>query len=761
MKIKQKALIIIITGIISLLVFLFIFINPIMMRAYEEMELEMMEENISRLENAINNEANRVSMIVRDYAVWDDSYNYINTRNNQYIVSNWVDDTFKTNKIDLVIYYDANSREVYQKGFDFHQRKPLHMKDLLQAEDLHPFMNKSKIGFIVGNDFPILLTSHRIYPSSEDKDSNGTLIMGVVVDEDFISRIGKNVLLPVELEDSVSETSNNREISILNSVLIKGSYFINYLNSSSLGEYHFTLDRNIVQSGKQSLRFFYMIYIAVSSMIIFIILFLMDKQILSKIAKLSYELAYIQETKDLTRRVIVNGKDEVANLQNGVNQMLESLHYSQQEIKLLAITDDLTGLPNKKYIIELISQLVREEVGKTYAILFLDIDLFKRINDMFGHHNGDYLLKTIASRIKECLNEEEVIARWGGDEFVIVLKDRSDDDISKQCKKILEVMSVPIKISYMDFVITTSIGISQYPSDSIKGEHLIQNADIAMYEAKRAGKNQYMYYKEIAKQAYFQNYVSLENDLKLALSNNEFSLHYQPIVNNKNVIIGVEALLRWNHPIRGVVPPGEFIHVAEEIGIMPDIGAWVLEEGLRQVKKWHNNGFEDLSLSVNVSKTQLMDTRYLNLVGDLIELLEYPPHLLRLEITESDVSVYLDKVIELVNKLHKLGVITSLDDFGTGQSSLMYLKEVKVSEIKIDRHFVKNIPSDNFDKALLSGIIKLCKKLNIDIVAEGVETLEQLHYLSKYNINMQGYYFNRPLPNTELEGLLENKRNSS
>ncbi|MDG5788000.1 EAL domain-containing protein [Evansella sp. AB-P1] len=746
MKLKIKVISVVLISIITLLTLFFLLINPTLIEQYVEIEMELMEENIQRVENAIQSEEERLESIVRDYAVWDDTYEFIQTNNQRYIVSNWVDDTFITNKIDFVIYYDKKGNRVYDKGFNHVEGKYFNLYNIINPADLQRFHNRRETVFLKGGNESILLATYPTHLSSEEGLSNGTLIMGLLLSDDFVQRMENVVQLPIELTNSEDKPMHNNEITFQEENYVKGSIYIPYINSSSHGEFYFTIDRHIYSKGKESLRFFYTTYGLVSLLFIATILFFLDKQVLSKLSNISRDLRYIQETKDLKKRIKVNGKDEIAELETGINRMLHSLDESQNEIKLMALTDDLTGIPNRKYFMDKLRNLIEENQEVRLAVLFLDIDLFKRINDTLGHHIGDALLKEIVGRMKASLSKENILARWGGDEFVIILNNHDTIEVVGKCHKLLEKISNPIQIASMDFEITTSIGISEYPYDTNNAQKLIQNADIAMYEAKRAGKNHYVYYKDISELAYFKNNFILENDLRQAISNNELVLFYQPIINGENKkIIGVEALIRWEHPTKGLIPPSEFISLAEELGIMPKIGDWVLRDALKQVKEWHDAGHHNIFVSINVSKTQLINQKFIMEVNEQLQKYDFPPSLLHLEITESDVSTYFDKLIAFTSKLNDLGVKVSLDDFGTGLSSLMYLKELCVDQLKIDRIFIKDIPNHSFDLALLSGMIELCKKLNIEVVAEGVENLKQYHYLSKYSINIQGYFFSPPV----------------
>ncbi|MBU9723754.1 MULTISPECIES: EAL domain-containing protein [Bacillaceae] len=755
MKLKGKVIVLSIISVTSLLLFLFLLVNPLLLERYRDLEETIMAENVKRVENAFNNEINRLSMIVRDYAVWDDTYEFIQDKNEDYIRSNWVDDTFLSNQIHMVLYFDENEDLIYEKGLNLNDETTFDIADEIDKEDLVSFYETRKSGLIAGKEHPIILASHRIYPSLKNQTSTGILIMGIIVDDALVDRIADNVQLPLVIEEQIildTESSNDYNIQILDKEKVQGSTYFTYDNNLGNMELSFIVDRTVYQSGSDILTWFYIFYGIISVILTFFIVVILDKYFIVRLKNLSNEIKYIQETRDLRKRIVPRGKDEVGTLEHGFNQMLDSLKLSQHEIQELAMKDSLTGLPNRRHFVDQLNKMLEEDSQQKVTVIFLDIDLFKRVNDTLGHYSGDKLLQELSARLKSCFADNSLVGRWGGDEFVIAMTVVDESAIDKKAEELLKSISDPVELGSFVFDITMSMGISQYPEDGTTGESLIQNADIAMYEAKRSGKSQFKYYRDIKQLSYFQNYVTLERELKQALKNKEFVLYYQPIFSDGGkVISGVEALVRWIHPEKGLIPPFEFITAAEEMGIMPDIGDWVLNEGLRQLHQWHTLGYDKLTLSINASKTQMMDDRFFKEVSEKLREYDIRPDRLGIEITESDVCDYLDKITEFTTKLKQLGVKISLDDFGVGLSSLNYLKEIKVTQLKVDRSFMRRIPEDQYDCALLSGICTLCEKLNIEVVTEGVETKQQFEYIANQNHKMQGYYFSHPVLPDQLE----------
>ncbi|MBU9712844.1 EAL domain-containing protein [Evansella tamaricis] len=756
MKMKTKVFSISLVSVTTFLLILFLIINPVLLERYSTIEEDIMVDNIKRVENVLNNEFNRLNMVVRDYAVWDDTYQFIQEKNQEYIQSNWVNETFRTNNIELVIYFDENSQIIYQNGYDVHLQKSINLLEKLNINDIYSFLNQRKTKIVKGTNNPIIISSHPIYPSLENKAAKGTLLMGIVLDNDLVEHLAESIQLPIKLGDiDYTGLTNGHSLEVLDNHYIQGAYYFPYENEDSHGEISFILERTIYKSGQESLRLFYIIYTVFSIFMTGMVLIFLDRHILSRVTNLSEELLYIQETKDLHKRITPKSGDEMGTLEEGFNHMLDSLLESQEEVHELAVTDSLTGIPNRKNFVENLNHWIQEMPENHVYVMFLDIDLFKRINDTLGHHSGDAILKELAYRLQNGVGKGNLVGRWGGDEFVIAIQQNKFQTPSEIAESLMDLISNPVNLGSFSFDITTSIGISEYPTDGNNGENLIQKADIAMYEAKRAGKNKYHLYKDMNTLSYFQNFVKLEKELKHGIKNKEFILYYQPIMEGKNKICGLEALIRWDHPKRGMISPGEFIPFAEEIGLMPEIGEWVLCEGLRQLKEWHLMGYHSLTLSINASKAQMMDNRFFDLIREMLVSKGISPSKLGIEITESDVCGYIENIMEFTNQLKEIGVKVSLDDFGTGLSSLKYLKEIQVDQIKFDRSFTNNIPINDFDSALLSGMFTLCERLDIEVVAEGVETEDQFLYLQKMNQKMQGYYFSKPVSAEQITKLLQ------
>jgi diguanylate cyclase (GGDEF)-like protein len=477
---------------------------------------------------------------------------------------------------------------------------------------------------------------------------------------------------------------------------------------------------------------------------------------------------------NLAPTIALSTSDELGKLGLSFQEMAGNLEKSRVKVEHLAYHDSLTGLPNRFRAHETLRHMISlaHRESRRMAVLFLDLDNFKRVNDTLGHQVGDQLLMEMAIRLQVVLRAEDVIhqeisqhtsdvlARLGGDEFVVLLSNVSSSrDAAKVASRILDIMKLPFYFNDNEIYSGCSIGISLFPSDGSDVDDLIKRADAAMYQAKSQGRNNFQFYSASYNLAALEH-ISLEGRLRRALKNNELVLYYQPLVQARTgKIVGLEALLRWNDPLEGIIPPDKFIPVAEESGLILPLGEWVLREAGRQLSVWQAAGFTDACVSVNVSAVQLQRQDLVTIVDQVLEDNGLHPWQLELEITETALMRIRPEVIGDLNAMRRKGVTISLDDFGTGYSSLSLLQELPIGKLKIDKSFVRDMLVDPKDAAIVSAVLFIAKSLGLRSTAEGVETPEQAARLAEEGCDqLQGYLLCRPLPVAEMTEFLKSRK---
>ncbi len=474
---------------------------------------------------------------------------------------------------------------------------------------------------------------------------------------------------------------------------------------------------------------------------------------------LRYELSAIRKD-DTVFPVTIHGSPSVFNGQPAsVGTVLDISAQKSAELKIreLADFDALTGLPNRRLLRDRVMQLLakseREESAVT--LMFLDLDHFKRVNDSLGHSIGDELLCAVATRLATTVRRIDTLARLGGDEFILAMPGIQAAAAAEVARRLIEACSHPFVVAGHDLTVTPSIGICIHPQDGKDIETLLKNADVAMYKAKEQGRNTFQFYTAEMNTTTLDR-LMMESGLRRALKQQEFVLHYQPLVSlQSGLIIGVEALIRWVHADLGMIMPDKFIRVAEEIGLINPIGDWVLGEACRQAQSWIDSGLPPMVMAVNVSPVQFRQLGFVDAVAGALAASGLEAGLLELEVTEGTVMHDADINLGTLTALDRMGVELSVDDFGTGYSSLAYLKRFPVSKLKIDRSFVRDLEIDPDDRAIASAIVSMGRNLRLTVLAEGVETAEQLALLRNMDCDMaQGYIFSRPLMPDDIAELL-------
>ena len=493
-------------------------------------------------------------------------------------------------------------------------------------------------------------------------------------------------------------------------------------------------------------------------------------EVVNSVSTLVFDFAVVHERHVYyyeTRVMRVRGQQVVALVRD-----ITARKQADEQIAFLAYHDNLTGLPNNRLFKDRLQQSIAhaQRNDAQLAVMFLDLDRFKLINDSMGHDVGDKLLQVIADRLTEGTRRQDSVginiafdansvARLGGDEFTILLENVGGQlSITTVAKRLIELSALPIHIDSHEIFTSASIGIALYPNDGTEVDSLLKNADTAMYHAKKQGRNNYQFFDPSMNEASVEQ-LAIETSLRKAIENNELALYYQPQISiSTKQIVGMEALLRWRHPGKGFISPSAFIPVAEETGMIINIGEWVIREACKQGADWTSRGFEPVVISVNLSAKQLREERLNEIIAQILVETGMNPKYLGLELTESAIILDPERALERLKNIKSLGIKMSMDDFGTGYSSLSYLKKFPLDTLKIDQSFIHDLMTNNEDASLVKAIISMAHSLGMDVVAEGVEHQAQLDFLGENNCDtIQGYLYSRPIPANEMEKLLSKK----
>jgi diguanylate cyclase (GGDEF)-like protein len=478
------------------------------------------------------------------------------------------------------------------------------------------------------------------------------------------------------------------------------------------------------------------------------------------------ELLAVQALQQGAQDYLIKGQIETRGLLRALRYAIERKTMESAALAMArqmahsAEHDFLTGLPNRMLLNDRVGQAIAlaTRYTKKVAVLFLDLDGFKHINDSLGHPIGDKLLQSVAKRLVDCIRGSDSVSRQGGDEFVLLLLElERAEDAAVTARRMLEAVAQPHTIDQHDLHVTASIGLSIYPDDGLDAETLIKNADTAMYQAKENGRRSFQFFKPAMNVRAVERQF-IEEGLRRALERQEFALHYQPTVNlMTGAITGAEALIRWTHPTRGSIAPAQFIPVAEDCGLILPIGAWVLREACAQAQAWMDAGLPIMSMAVNVSAMEFRDKNFLDGLFTILSETGLDPRSLELELTESVLMKHAEFTASVLQILRKRGVQVAVDDFGTGYSSLSYLQKFPVDALKIDQSFVRQISTSGDDTTIVKAVIGMARSLKLRVIAEGVETLDEVAFLRAYRCEeAQGYYFSRPVLPQQFAMLLRN-----
>lgn len=739
----------------AFIILLFLFMRPVILNDAKLMDEESLETDRKRVESYIESEKMDLQRFNRDWAVWDDSYTFMQNRSEAYIDSNLIPETFENSAINLMVFINTKDEVIYANGYDLADGTELDLASSLQQvpEIIEEAENGNGLVIIEDSSFgSVMVAVDEILRSEGQGPSAGHLASGIFLNESFFYTMRNTLALDVQV---VNKEAGDLKIQELDEKTLSSLLAVSDGLTLELKK-----ERKYYQQKSSSMNGLFLALAIATIILVILVYYLMDMLVLSRISHLSVQLKDVDFDKAQSLEVenSRNVEDEITDLENSIQNMLSSLEKAHADVSKLAFFDQLTGLPNRFSLYKDFLKRIEKEQA-SFSVLFFDLDGFKRINDLYGHNSGDEVLKQIGRRLNaKSLRKGSRLYRIGGDEFILISDTAEKTKLTGEITEVMAAIQKVFNLGKVTTSISASIGISFYPANARTLDDLLQYADVAMYAAKKNGKNNYVFYEDITDKHLYKYLLNLKNDLVDAVENNEFFLEYQPIMDNKGERIqAVEALIRWNHPKEGLIAPLRFIPLAEETGMMKDIGDWVIRNAVKDIQKWNEENGQALSLAINVSKAQLrFKGELIELIDDVLEENDFPAHQLQIEITESDTVAEHEEIVAFINELKLRNIQVALDDFGVGTSSLYHLLELDVDIVKIDRSFLRQVPASEKDTALLKGIYSTLYDLNIQLVTEGIETEEQRDFVSAKNGSyLQGFYFSKPVLLKELKKMQE------
>ena len=804
-SIRAKTRISLVLMFLGLILAIYFILSSVMLTSIDSLEQRLVAEHIKRAENVIKQRISSLSQVAIDWGVWDETYKFVESRDNEYIKVNKPEDALSNLHLNAMIFINSEGEIVYAigKNLDSGEIMPISPDLILSLQNSAIMKNdnpdyKAK-QLIMLSEGPMLIASCPILSSDAKGPVRGNLVVARYLDSSEIGLLSKTLNLELSLHNldqnniekdqqyKLEPESEPVFIDEIDNNFISGYSVLKDSDGQPVLLLGVKMDREISKIGRQGTLWVLYALIAASMIFAAIMLVFLENNILSRLLKMSKDIKLIGRNRTFAMRLNTETKrDELTDVAEEINSMLDELEVYQarlienekalkmanenlwleikerqtiqEKIKYLAYHDYLTDLPNRILFNELIEHAIHisKRAEKMFTILFLDLDGFKMINDTLGHSAGDKLLVEVSKRLTNVLRESDIVARVGGDEFIILIEDiKNVEHINKAIDKIRKCFTNPFLINGHDFFIDASIGVSIYPDDGEDGESLVKNADIAMYKAKEQGKGQCVFCTHAIKNKVVET-VILTNELYGALERNEFELYYQPQIDcTSSKVKGVEALIRWNHPVRGLIYPDQFIPIAEQTGLIIPIGEWVTRNACRQNKFWQDAGLPKIIMGVNLSVVQLQNTNIVSQIKNILRETGLESYCLELEITENIAMKEKSQIIENMTALKNIGINIAIDDFGTEYSSLSYLKHLPIDRIKIAMPFIQGIDVNDKDKAITTTIIVLAKSMGINVIAEGVESSKQLDFLHKRMCDeVQGFYHYKPMPAGEMAKLL-------
>lgn len=769
MKLRKKIIIFICAIAVLGIGATYLLLHLILLNRFEKLDGEQLQRNLNKAVASYNEELQDMRTGLLNYSIRDETYRFIESgttpgstysSDTAFIRSSFDQTTYEINRFDMIALLDLEGHPLYGGTYDSsvgsvtpftpEQRSLFRLISsrlpaLRNAED-------SRSGIVNLDKGPMLITLTPIVNSRKDKPVIGMAVAGRMLHQEEITHIWNDSLSSIKVSRTTSALlAESGGRSVWTSPVSGGQSSIHTVVNDLFNDPGIIISlkepQQIYDSGLKSVAAFRLFYFLAMLLLLAACVLFVNRFILGRMSSLVRNIRAIGSSKDLSIRIASSGRDEFSEVEVEFNRMIDSLEQAQNELRQQSMLDPLTQLPNRSLFFAKLNEAIAavKGINRQIVLVFIDLDHFKTVNDTLGHDFGDAILKETAFRISQVVGRHDVVSRLGGDEFTILLSDVPDEaSIAVQLSRIQEALSMPHRIKGHLLYNTASIGISIYPQNGEDADYLVKQADLAMFHVKETGRNNIFQYSEDLEAGIRRKKV-LAQQLLSAAAADEFEIHYQPILGASSLQVAkVEALLRWSSPTYGNVSPAEFIPLAESSGSIVGIGGWVLRQVCSDMRDFRSRGLE-LTAAVNISALQLMQPGLLELLLELLHEYDLPASSLELEITES-VLVSGDSIFRSLQQLKCHGFRISLDDFGTGFSSLSYLRRFPVDVIKIDRSFVSEMSHAPQGDVLVKAIIELSHNLGLRVVSEGIEQEEQFDMLRALGSDeLQGYYISRPL----------------
>lgn len=764
MKLRNKVTVILVSLWLVMVAICYLGSHYILGNSYLDLERKQAVDNLQRFNEAVDQMIESVSTMTASWSVWDDTYQFVIDKNQNYIKSNLAMGSASSTNMDMILYYDAAGKFI--TGVSISPDKtnfieiPKVVTDYLTPDSkiIHqPSIDSASKGLLLTDDGILMMAGRPILTSNSQGPSHGTLVMAKYISSDIINKLKNLTKLNFTLYDMNHSSLDEKHENIMRVLNDGMSFYHENISADKMTIYSLIRDinglpislasiempRTIKQFGNHTIKYFNVMFFIYSSISIILLWYLLQNLLVKRLETLKGHLGNVDQDSNYFNNLIAVGTDEVS--------AVASLYHQ-------ATHDPLTGLANRNLLEQAFDYHVKNlQPGKDkIAVLFLDVDHFKHVNDSMGHEIGDLMLIDMAEKLTQCLRENDIAVRMGGDEFVVMLVGIDIQQLNSIIDRIYKLFSQSININEHELYLESSMGISIYPNDGDNISVLLKKSDIALYHAKESGRNHYQYYSEELNKTIQESYKN-EAELQRAIDNKELFLVYQPVVDVlSHKIVGIEALLRWCHPQRGLLAASEIIPIAEKSGLIVPIGKWVLTTACQQIRRWQDRSLPVVPVTVNISLSQTKSASIYKLINNILADTRLDPQLLELELTEISYGGLDETILNDLDQLKDLGVKLVVDDFGIGSAGMAFLRRLPVSKIKIDRSFIKDIHRDPDDCAITLAIIAIAHQLDLQVIAEGVETREQYEFLKLNHVDAaQGNYFSKPVYADDCEMLLK------